>query len=92
MNYLPVVGQAFKVSHVASKFDGQRVHFINSSIRNGIIYLVNRLALVSVTFGLTRQVVSKRESLPHQAGSEAVERETRLELATTCLEGRDSTN
>ncbi len=29
---------------------------------------------------------------PHQVDFEAKERETRLELATTCLEGRDSTH
>jgi hypothetical protein len=45
-----------------------------------------------LTSGLTRQVVSKRENLPHQADFEAKERETGLEPATTCLEGRDSAN
>ncbi len=42
--------------------------------------------------GLTRQVVSKRENPPHQADFETKEREAGLEPATTCLEGRDSTN
>ena len=76
----------FKKVHVFRVKPGQELlskiadycaeHGISSGVIIGIIGSVERAQLNFLNGGL----------------SVSVERETRLELATTCLEGRDSTN